>query len=173
MGGDYDSLSVLTSNSFTDNTRSSWNFKTGLDWMPSPKTTWNIGLRANEGVSSGIEDVVNLESWSTDALGGFTRYGLSERENASMDIDLGYEHKYGERHVLASPLPAGLSGPTPRTTPCGRTCPSALLDPGYLSNANLNDGGNWNATLQVDYEKPLGQRRQTRTRLQEHLAREQ
>ena len=69
--------------------------------MPSPKTTWNIGLRANQGVSSGIEDVVNLESWSTDALGGFTRYGLSERENASMDIDLGYEHKYGERHVLA------------------------------------------------------------------------
>ena len=44
--------------------------------MPSPKTTWNIGLRANEGVSSGAEDVLNLESWSTDALGGFTRYGL-------------------------------------------------------------------------------------------------
>ena len=154
LGGDYDSLSVLTSNSFTDNTRSSWNFKTGLDWMPSPKTTWNIGLRANEGVSSGIEDVVNLESWSTDALGGFTRYGLSERENASMDIDLGYEHKYGERHVLQSFARWSQRTNTSHDS-LWQDLPSALLDPGYLSNANLNDGGNWNATLQVDYEKPL------------------
>ena len=33
--------------------------------------------------------------------------------------------------------------------------PRADLTDADLSNANLNDGGNWNTTLQVDYEKPL------------------
>ena len=90
LAGGYDSLSVLTSNSYTDNLRSSWNFKTGLDWMPSSKTTWNMGFRTNQGNNSGVEDVVNLESWSTDAIGGFTRFGMSNSENSSMDLDLGY-----------------------------------------------------------------------------------
>lgn len=154
LSGGYDSLSVMTSNSTTDNLRSSWNFKTGLDWMPSSKTTWNIGLRANQGSSSGIEDVLNVESWSTDAIGGFTRFGLSDGENASMDVDLGFEHKYGERHVLQS-----FARYSQRTSishdSLWQDLPSVDLNPAYLSNANLNDGGNWNATLQVDFEKPL------------------
>ena len=154
LSGGYDSLSVLTSSSWTDNLRSSWNFKTGMDWMPSSQTTWNIGLRTNQGGSSGIEDVVNLETWSTDALGGFTRYGLSDRENASTDLDLGYEHKYGERHVLQA-FARWSNQTNTSTDSLWQDLPSATLDTAYLSNANLNDGGSWNTTLQVDYEKPL------------------
>ena len=154
LAGSYDSLSVLNSESISDNLRSSWNLKTGLDWTPSSQTTWNIGVRTNQGSNSGIEDVVNLETWSTDALGGFTRYGLSERVNASTDLDLGYEHKYGERHVLQAFARWSQRTSTSHDS-LWQDLPSTLPDPAYLSNANLNDGGSWNATLQVDYEKPL------------------
>ena len=154
LAGSYDSLSVLNSASISDNLRSSWNLKTGLDWTPSSQTTWNIGVRTNQGSNSGIEDVVNLETWSTDALGGFTRYGLSERINASTDLDLGYEHKYGERHVLQAFARWSQQTSTSHDS-LWQDLPSTLPDPAYLSNANLNDGGSWNATLQVDYEKPL------------------
>jgi len=154
LAGSYDSLSVLNSASISDNLRSSWNLKTGLDWTPSSQTTWNIGVRTNQGSNSGIEDVVNLETWSTDALGGFTRYGLSERVNASTDLDLGYEHKYGERHVLQAFARWSQQTSTSHDS-LWQDLPSTLPDPAYLSNANLNDGGSWNATLQVDYEKPL------------------
>ncbi len=154
LAGSYDSLSVLNSTSISDNLRSSWNLKTGLDWTPSSQTTWNIGVRTNQGSNSGIEDVVNLETWSTDALGGFTRYGLSERVNASTDLDLGYEHKYGERHVLQAFARWSQQTSTSHDS-LWQDLPSTLPDPAYLSNANLNDGGSWNATLQVDYEKPL------------------
>lgn len=154
LAGSYDSLSVLNSASISDNLRSSWNLKTGLDWTPSSQTTWNIGVRTNQGSNSGIEDVVNLETWSTDALGGFTRYGLSERVNASTDLDLGYEHKYGERHVLQAFARWSQRTSTSHDS-LWQDLPSTLPDPAYLSNANLNDGGSWNATLQVDYEKPL------------------
>ena len=154
LAGSYDSLSVLNSSSISDNLRSSWNLKTGLDWTPSSQTTWNIGVRTNQGSNSGIEDVVNLETWSTDALGGFTRYGLSERVNASTDLDLGYEHKYGERHVLQAFARWSQQTSTSHDS-LWQDLPSTLPDPAYLSNANLNDGGSWNATLQVDYEKPL------------------
>jgi len=154
LAGSYDSLSVLNSTSISDNLRSSWNLKTGLDWTPSSQTTWNIGVRTNQGSNSGIEDVVNLETWSTDALGGFTRYGLSERINASTDLDLGYEHKYGERHVLQAFARWSQQTSTSHDS-LWQDLPSTLPDPAYLSNANLNDGGSWNATLQVDYEKPL------------------
>jgi len=154
LGGAYDSLSTLISNSFADNEGQSWNIRAGLDWMPSPKTTWNIGVRTNEGSNAGVEDVVNLETWSTDAVGGFTRYGLSERDNASTDLDLGFEHKYGERHTLQAfarwSRREGVSFDS-----LWQDLPSSALDTAYLSNANLNDGGNWNATLQADYEKPL------------------
>ncbi len=154
LAGSYDSLSVLNSESISDNLRSSWNLKTGLDWTPSSQTTWNIGVRTNQGSNSGIEDVVNLETWSTDALGGFTRYGLSERVNASTDLDLGYEHKFGERHVLQAFARWSQQTSTSHDS-LWQDLPSTLPDPAYLSNANLNDGGSWNATLQVDYEKPL------------------
>ena len=154
LAGGYDSLSVLISNSMSDNVRSSWNFKTGLDWMPSSKTTWNIGLRTNQGLNSGIEDVLNLETWSTDALGGFTRYGLSEGENASTDLDLGYEHKYGERHVLQA-FARWSNRTNTSSDSLWQDLPSTALDTAYMSNANLNDGGSWNTTLQLDYEKPL------------------
>jgi len=154
LAGSYDSLSVLNSASISDNLRSSWNLKTGLDWTPSSQTTWNIGVRTNQGSNSGIEDVVNLETWSTDALGGFTRYGLSERVNASTDLDLGYEHKFGERHVLQAFARWSQQTSTSHDS-LWQDLPSTLPDPAYLSNANLNDGGSWNATLQVDYEKPL------------------
>ena len=154
LGGAYDSLSTLISNSLSDNESGSWNLRLGLDWMPSPKTTWNIGVRSNSGFNSGVEDVVNLETWSTDAVGGFTRYGLSSRENASTDFDLGYEHKYGERHTLQA-----FARWSERTginhDSLWQDLPSLVLEEAYLSNANLNDGGNWNATLQADYEKPL------------------
>lgn len=154
LGGDYDSLSVLTSNSLADNASLSWNVRAGLDWTPSPNTTWNLGVRTNRSENEGLEDVVNLETWSTDALGGFTRYGLSQRNNASTDLDLGYEHKYGERHTLQAfarwSQREGVSHDS-----LWQDLPSPVLDSAYLSNANLNDGGNWNTTLQVDYEKPL------------------
>ena len=154
LGGTYDSLSTLLSNSYADNESHSWNVRAGLDWMPSAKTTWNLGVRTNQSGSSGVEDVVNLETWSTDAVGGFTRYGLSSRDNASTDLDLGYEHKYGERHTLQAfarwSQREGVSHDS-----LWQDLPSAVLDSAYLSNANLNDGGNWNATVQVDYEKPL------------------
>ena len=146
--------STLLSNSFADNESHSWNVRAGLDWMPSSKTTWNLGIRTNSGSNSGVEDVVNLETWSTDAVGGFTRYGLSSRENASTDVDLGYEHKYGERHTLQAfarwSQRAGISHDS-----LWQDLPSPALDTAYLANANLNDGGNWNTTVQVDYEKPL------------------
>ena len=100
LEGAYDSLSTLLSNSYADNESHSWNVRAGLDWMHSSKTTWNLGVRTNQSSNRGVEDVVNLETWSTDAVGGFTRYGLSSRDNASTDLDLGYEHKYGERHTL-------------------------------------------------------------------------
>ena len=81
-----------------------------------------------------------------------------ERDNASTDFDLGYEHKYGEeRHVLASPLPAGPSDqqPIPRLPVAGPTH-APMLDPAYLSNANLNDGGPIGTPpSKLDYEKPL------------------
>ncbi|MGB1618094.1 MAG: TonB-dependent receptor domain-containing protein [Flavobacteriales bacterium] len=154
LGGAYDSLSTLLSNSYADNESHSWNVRAGLDWMPSSKTTWNLGVRTNQSGNSGVEDVVNLETWSTDAVGGFTRYGLSSRDNASTDLDLGYEHKYGERHTLQAfarwSQREGVSHDS-----LWQDLPSAVLDSAYLSNANLNDGGNWNATVQVDYEKPL------------------
>ena len=154
LDGDYDSLSVLTSNSLADNASLSWNVRAGLDWTPSPNTTWNLGVRTNRSENEGLEDVVNLETWSTDALGGFTRYGLSQRNNASTDLDLGYEHKYGERHTLQAfarwSQREGVSHDS-----LWQDLPSPVLDSAYLSNANLNDGGNWNTTLQVDYEKPL------------------
>ena len=154
LGGAFDSLSTLVSNSMADNTSESWNLRAGMDWMPTPKTTWNIGVRTNKGGNEGIEDVVNLETWSTDAIGGFTRYGLSGRENASTDLDIGFEHKYGERHTLQAfarwSERTGVSHDS-----LWQDLPSPALDPAYLSNANLNDGGNWNTTLQVDYEKPL------------------
>ena len=154
LGGAYDSLSTLLSNSYADNESHSWNVRAGLDWMPSAKTTWNLGVRTNQSGSSGVEDVVNLETWSTDAVGGFTRYGLSSRDNASTDLDLGYEHKYGERHTLQAfarwSQREGVS-----LDSLWQDLPSAVLDSAYLSNANLNDGGNWNATVQADYEKPL------------------
>jgi len=154
LGGAYDSLSTLLSNSYADNESHSWNVRAGLDWMPSSKTTWNLGVRTNQSGNSGVEDVVNLETWSTDAVGGFTRYGLSSRDNASTDLDLGYEHKYGERHTLQAfarwSQREGVSHDS-----LWQDLPSAVLDSAYLSNANLNDGGNWNATVQADYEKPL------------------
>ena len=154
LAGAYDSLSTLLSNSFADNESHSWNVRAGLDWMPSSKTTWNMGIRTNSGSNSGVEDVVNLETWSTDAVGGFTRYGLSSRDNASTDVDLGYEHKYGERHTLQAfarwSQREGVSHDS-----LWQDLPSSILDSAYLSNANLNDGGNWNTTLQADYEKPL------------------
>ena len=154
LGGTYDSLSTLLSNSYADNESQSWNVRAGLDWMPSSATTWNLGIRTNQSGNSGVEDVVNLETWSTDAVGGFTRYGLSSRDNASTDLDLGYEHKYGERHTLQAfarwSQREGVSHDS-----LWQDLPSATLDTAYLSNANLNDGGNWNATVQADYEKPL------------------
>ena len=154
LGGAYDSLSTLLSNSYADNESHSWNVRAGLDWMPSSKTTWNLGVRTNQSGNSGVEDVVNLETWSTDAVGGFTRYGLSSRDNASTDLDLGYERKYGERHTLQAfarwSQREGVSHDS-----LWQDLPSAVLDSAYLSNANLNDGGNWNATVQADYEKPL------------------
>ena len=127
---------------------------TAAFWTPTSKTTWNVGIRTNQSGSSGVEDVVNLETWSTDAVGGFTRYGLSSRDNASTDLDLGYEHKYGERQTLQAfarwSQRQGVSHDS-----LWQDLPSAALDSAYLSNANLNDGGNWNATVQADYEKPL------------------
>ena len=154
LGGAYDSLSVLTSNSLADSESQSWNVRAGLDWTPTPKTTWNVGIRTNQSQSASTEDVVNLETWSTDALGGFTRYGLSSRDNASTDLDLGYEHKYGERHTLQAfarwSQREGISHDS-----LWQDLPSLALDTAYLANANLNDGGNWNTTVQVDYEKPL------------------
>ena len=154
LGGAHDSLSTLFSNSFADNQNQSWNVRAGLDWMPSPKTTWNIGVRSNQGDNTGVEDVVNLETWSTDAVGGFTRYGLSQRDNASTDLDLGFEHKYGERHTLQAFARWSQREGTSLDS-LWQDLPSQVLDSNYLSNANLNDGGNWNTTLQVDYEKPL------------------
>ena len=154
LAGAYDSLSVLTSSSMSDNLRSSWNFKAALDYMPSSQTTWNIGLRTNQGSSSGAEDVLNLETWSTDALGGFTRYGLSGGDNASTDLDLGYEHKYEERHVLQA-FARWSQRSSQSHDSLWQDLPTPILDSAYLSNANLNDGTNWNATLQLDYEKPL------------------
>ena len=154
LEGAYDSLSTLLSNSYADNESHSWNVRAGLDWMPSSKTTWNLGVRTNQSSNRGVEDVVNLETWSTDAVGGFTRYGLSSRDNASTDLDLGYEHKYGERHTLQTfarwSQREGVSHDS-----LWQDLPSAVMDSAYLSNANLNDGGNWNATVQADYEKPL------------------
>ena len=154
LEGAYDSLSTLLSNSYADNESHSWNVRAGLDWMPSYKTTWNLGVRTNQSSNRGVEDVVNLETWSTDAVGGFTRYGLSSRDNASTDLDLGYEHKYGERHTLQAfarwSQREGVSHDS-----LWQDLPSAALDSAYLSNANLNDGGNWNTTVQADYEKPL------------------
>lgn len=154
LEGAYDSLSTLLSNSYADNESHSWNVRAGLDWMPSSKTTWNLGVRTNQSNNRGVEDVVNLETWSTDAVGGFTRYGLSSRDNASTDLDLGYEHKYGERHTLQAfarwSQREGVSHDS-----LWQDLPSAALDSAYLSNANLNDGGNWNTTVQADYEKPL------------------
>lgn len=154
LEGGYDSLSTLLSNSYADNESHSWNVRAGLDWMPSSKTTWNLGVRTNQSSNRGVEDVVNLETWSTDAVGGFTRYGLSSRDNASTDLDLGYEHKYGERHTLQAfarwSQREGVSHDS-----LWQDLPSAALDSAYLSNANLNDGGNWNTTVQADYEKPL------------------
>jgi iron complex outermembrane receptor protein len=154
LEGAYDSLSTLLSNSYADNESHSWNVRAGLDWMPSSKTTWNLGVRTNQSSNRGVEDVVNLETWSTDAVGGFTRYGLSSRDNASTDLDLGYEHKYGERHTLQAfarwSQREGVSHDS-----LWQDLPSAALDSAYLSNANLNDGGNWNTTVQADYEKPL------------------
>ena len=154
LEGAYDSLSTLLSNSYADNESHSWNVRAGLDWMPSSKTTWNLGVRTNQSSNRGVEDVVNLETWSTDAVGGFTRYGLSSRDNASTDLDLGYEHKYGERHTLQAfarwSQREGVSHDS-----LWQDLPSAVMDSAYLSNANLNDGGNWNATVQADYEKPL------------------
>ena len=154
LAGAYDSLSVLTSNSLADSENQSWNVRAGLDWTPTPKTTWNVGLRTNQSQNASTEDVVNLETWSTDALGGFTRYGLSSRDNASTDLDLGYEHKYGERHTLQAfarwSQREGVSHDS-----LWQDLPSPALDTAYLANANLNDGGNWNTTVQVDYEKPL------------------
>ena len=154
LGGAYDSLSTLLSNSYADNESHSWNVRAGLDWMPSSKTTWNLGVRTNQSGNSGVEDVVNLETWSTDAVGGFTRYGLSSRDNASTDLDLGYEHKYDKRHTLQAfarwSQRKGVSHDS-----LWQDLPSTVLDSAYLSNANLNDGGNWNATVQADYEKPL------------------
>ena len=154
LAGAYDSLSVLTSNSLADSESQSWNVRAGLDWTPTPKTTWNMGIRTNQSQNASTEDVVNLETWSTDALGGFTRYGLSSRDNASTDLDLGYEHKYGERHTLQAfarwSQREGVSHDS-----LWQDLPSPALDTAYLANANLNDGGNWNTTVQVDYEKPL------------------
>lgn len=154
LAGAYDSLSVLTSNSLADSESQSWNVRAGLDWTPTPKTTWNVGIRTNQGQNASTEDVVNLETWSTDALGGFTRYGLSSRDNASTDLDVGYEHKYGERHTLQAfarwSQREGISHDS-----LWQDLPSPALDTAYLANANLNDGGNWNTTVQVDYEKPL------------------
>lgn len=154
LEGAYDSLSTLLSNSYADNESHSWNVRAGLDWMPSSKTTWNLGVRTNQSSNRGVEDVVNLETWSTDAVGGFTRYGLSSRDNTSTDLDLGYEHKYGERHTLQAfarwSQREGVSHDS-----LWQDLPSAALDSAYLSNANLNDGGNWNTTVQADYEKPL------------------
>ena len=92
LGGAYDSLSTLLSNSYADNESHSWNVRAGLDWMPSSKTTWNLGVRTNQSSNRGVEDVVNLETWSTDAVGGFTRYGLSSRDNTSTDLDLSLIH---------------------------------------------------------------------------------
>ncbi len=154
LGAAYDSLSVLTSNSLADNESFSWNLRAGLDWMPSPETTWNLGVRTNQSGNAGVEDVINLETWSTDAIGGFTRYGLSERDNASTDLDLGFERKYGERHVLQAFARWSERTGVNRDS-LWQDLPSPALDPAYLSNANFNDGGNWNATLQADYEKPL------------------
>ncbi len=154
LGGAHDSLSTLFSNSFADNQNQSWNVRAGLDWMPSPKTTWNIGVRSNQGDNTGVEDVVNLETWSTDAVGGFTRYGLSQRDNASTDLDLGFEHKYGERHTLQA-FARWSQREGASLDSLWQDLPSQVLDSNYLSNANLNDGGNWNTTLQLDYEKPL------------------
>lgn len=154
LGGEFDSLSTLTSNSLADNQRLSWNLRAGVDWTPSPTTTWNVGIRTNQSASESTEDVVNLETWSTDALGGFTRYGLSEQDNTSTDLDLGFEHKYGERHTLqAFARWSGSKGLS--LDSLWQDLPSPTLDTAFLSNANLNDGANWNATLQVDYEKPL------------------
>ena len=154
LAGAYDSLSVLTSNSLADSESQSWNVRAGLDWTPTPKTTWNVGIRTNQSQNASTEDVVNLETWSTDALGGFTRYGLSSRDNASTDLDVGYEHKYGERHTLQAfarwSQREGVSHDS-----LWQDLPSPALDTAYLANANLNDGGNWNTTVQVDYEKPL------------------
>jgi outer membrane receptor protein involved in Fe transport len=154
LEGAYDSLSTLLSNSYAENESHSWNVRAGLDWMPSYKTTWNLGVRTNQSSNRGVEDVVNLETWSTDAVGGFTRYGLSSRDNASTDLDLGYEHKYGERHTLQAfarwSQREGVSHDS-----LWQDLPSAAMDSAYLSNANLNDGGNWNTTVQADYEKPL------------------
>ena len=154
LAGAYDSLSVLTSNSLADSESQSWNVRAGLDWTPTPKTTWNVGIRTNQSQNASTEDVVNLETWSTDALGGFTRYGLSSRDNASTDLDVGYEHKYGERHTLQAfarwSQREGISHDS-----LWQDLPSPALDTAYLANANLNDGGNWNTTVQVDYEKPL------------------
>ena len=154
LAGAYDSLSVLTSNSLADSESQSWNVRAGLDWTPTPKTTWNVGLRTNQSQNASTEDVVNLETWSTDALGGFTRYGLSSRDNASTDLDLGYEHKYGERHTLQAFARWSQRGGVSHDS-LWQDLPSPALDTAYLANANLNDGGNWNTTVQVDYEKPL------------------
>ena len=154
LGGAYDSLSVLKSNSLANSENQSWNVRAGLDWSPSPKTTWNVGIRTNQSQNASTEDVVNLETWSTDALGDFTRYGLSSRDNTSIDLDAGYEHKYGERHTLQAfarwSQREGVSYDS-----LWQDLPSPALDTAYLANANLNDGGNWNTTVQVDYEKPL------------------
>lgn len=152
--GPYDSLSTLISHSIADNINESWNIRLGLDWMPSTSTTWNIGFRTNSGGGTGDEDVDNDEIWSTDAIGGFTRLGHSGRDNGSFDLDLGFEHKYGERHTLQAFLRGSRSSSTSHDS-LWQDLPVNVPDDAYLANANYNDGANWNTTLQVDYEKPL------------------
>ena len=114
-GGRYDSLSVLTSSSMSDNLRSSWNFKTALTGRPHRKPRGTSACAPTKAAVPGIEDVVNLETWSTDALGGFTRYGLSVATMHPRTWTWGTSTS--TRNAMCfKPLPAGPSA-APRTTP--------------------------------------------------------
>ena len=162
-----DSTSSLDIESMNTTSRSSLSGRLGVDYSPSPRTTWNAGLRINDSENASSGWAANRETFSTDyALDQFTS-SVGEGSRISQDLDAGFQRTFGsdDHNIKASVRLSQSNGMSNDSIfiqtfdgldagayPDGYDVP---MTDEFLAFVNSNDPENVKLNLQADYERPL------------------
>ena len=164
-----DSTSYLNTINLSENLRFGLSGRIGLDFMPTPFTTWNIGYRGNISDKGGMGGGSNLEIWDTGKEVNQFIASNKEEQSFANTFDVGYERKIGsDRHVLRATARYSQNlGANEDSIYIKNFRPGDLSylelpsqfeilhTSDNLANINSKETEGDNLNIQVDYERPL------------------